>query len=139
MLNIFTYGSLMCRDIMFKVAGCRLGFSQATLTNFLRSKIRDEEYPGIVPQRGSVVTGIIYFDLSAESINRLDIFEGELYRRQKVEVITENNSSVAAMTYVIKPRYEDLLTGEEWSFSEFLAIGKKKFEESYTGFQDVLP
>jgi gamma-glutamylcyclotransferase (GGCT)/AIG2-like uncharacterized protein YtfP len=137
MVNLFTYGSLMCSDIMFKVAGCRVDFSQASLNNFFRSKIRDKEYPGIVPQTGALVPGILYFDLSPEAIKRLDIFEGELYRRQEVEVITENHGSATAMTYVVKPQYRDLLTDEEWSFSYFLAFGKKKFEETYLGFQDL--
>jgi gamma-glutamylcyclotransferase (GGCT)/AIG2-like uncharacterized protein YtfP len=137
MINLFTYGSLMCSDIMFKVAGFRVDFSQANLNNFFRSKIRDEEYPGIVPQMGYQVPGVLYFDLSHETMKRLDIFEGELYRRQEVDVIIENHGSATAMTYVVKPQFRDLLTAEEWSFSYFLAFGKKKFEETYLGFQDL--
>lgn len=137
MINLFTYGSLMCSDIMFKVADCRVDFTQATLSNFFRSKIRNKEYPGIVPQPGAMIPGVLYFDLSIEAINRLDVFEGELYRRENVEVITENHGSTTAMTYVITPQYRNLLTNKEWSFTYFLAVGKKKFEASYLGFQDL--
>jgi hypothetical protein len=48
MLNLFTYGSLMCDDIMNKVAGCHADRHQATLKDYFRAKIRGEEYPGIV-------------------------------------------------------------------------------------------
>jgi gamma-glutamylcyclotransferase (GGCT)/AIG2-like uncharacterized protein YtfP len=139
MINLFTYGSLMCSDIMFKAAGCKMQFSQALLSNFFRSKIRNEEYPGIIPQSGAKVAGVVYFNLPIEAIKRLDVFEGEFYGRQEEVVITENHQSIIAMTYVIKPQYRDLLTGEEWIFTDFLADGKRKFEETYFGFQDISP
>ena len=137
MTNIFTYGSLMCRDIMFRVAGCKTDYTQATLNNFFRSKMHNEEYPGIIAQRDAAVPGVLYFELTAKAINRLDLFEGEMYRRQEVEVIMENHDQATAMTYVIKPQFKHLLTDEEWSFSEFLAVGKEKFEQSYFGFQEL--
>lgn len=136
MINLFTYGSLMCIDIMTKVAGCQADSSPARLNNYFRSNIRDREYPGITPRPGTMVTGVLYLNLSSEAIQRLDVFEGELYQRQFVEVVTEHQGILKAMTYVIKPRYSDLLTDEEWSFDYFLAVGKKKFEETYFGFQD---
>lgn len=136
MINLFTYGSLMCSDIMFRVAGCEAHFSPASLNNHFRSNIRDREYPGITPRPGYIVTGVLYFNLSSEAIQRLDAFEGKLYRREFVEVVAEQHRVIEAMTYVIKPQYRDLLTDEEWSFNYFLAVGKKRFEETYVGFQD---
>ncbi len=127
----------MCSDIMFRVAGCSTDFTPTVLNNFFRSKIQSREYPGIVPQQGATVAGVLYFDLSVEAIQRLDVFEGEMYHRQKVEVITENHGSASAMTYVIKPQYTNLLTDKEWSFSEFLAVGKVQFEETYFGFHEL--
>lgn len=137
MVNIFTYGSLMCRDIMSRVADCRIESDQAILDDFYRSKIQNEEYPGIVPQSGSKVSGVLYLNLSSEALQRLDLFEGELYQRQEVEVRSENNGKVRAMTFVIKPGYGDRLTGEAWSFNHFLAVGKKRFQASYLGFQGI--
>lgn len=136
MINLFTYGSLMCSDIMTRVAGCQAEFSPARLNNYFRSNIRDREYPGITPRPGTMVTGALYLNLSPEAIQRLDVFEGELYQRKIVEVVTEHHKILKAMTYVIKPQYRDLLTDEEWNFNYFLAVGKKRFEETYFGFQD---
>ena len=42
------------------------------------------------------------------------------------------------MTYVIQPQYRELLTDEEWSFTDFLNDGKRKFEETYFGFQETI-
>jgi hypothetical protein len=41
------------------------------------------------------------------------------------------------MAYVIKPRYQHLLTAEEWSFAYFLAVGKSQFEQAYSGFRRI--
>ncbi len=78
--------------------------------------------------------GVIYLDLTAEAIDRLDIFEGKHYNDKMCRLSLKIMALSTAMTYVIKPRYRDLLTGEEWSFSDFLAVGKKKFEKSFLGF-----
>ncbi len=137
MVNLFTYGSLMCSDIMFKVAGCQVESSQAVLHNFFRSKMQGREYPGIVEQPKSQVTGVLYGNLSPEALQRLDAFEGQMYQRREVEVMTKERGITMAMTYVIKPRYRDQLTGEAWDFRYFLAFGKKKFEKTYFGFQQA--
>lgn len=135
MVHLFTYGSLMCSDIMFKVAGCQVELSQAVLNNFFRSKMYGREYPGIVEQPKAQVSGILYRNLSPEALQRLDAFEGEMYQRQEVEVMTKEHGPAMAMTYVIKPRYREQLTDEEWDFDYFLAFGKKTFEKTYFGFQ----
>lgn len=134
MTNLFTYGSLMCSDIMAKVAGCQNDCTQASLHNFFRAKMRNEEYPGIMPQPDTKVLGVLYVNLTAVALHRLDLFEGEMYQRQEVEVVTETNRLTPAMTYVIKPQYRHLLSDKEWDFSEFLSAGKEKFEKSYIGF-----
>lgn len=135
MVNLFTYGSLMCSDIMFKVAGCQVEFSQAVLNNFFRSKMHGREYPGIVEQPKAQVSGVLYRNLSPEALRRLDVFEGNMYQRQEVEIMITDRGLAMAMTYVIKPRYRDQLTDEEWDYDFFLAFGKKKFEKTYFGFQ----
>jgi len=137
MINLFTYGSLMCSDIILQAAGQQTHFTKATLKNFFCSKIRGREYPGIIPQAGTLVSGVLYYNLESEAIRRLDVFEGEMYQRQDVDVITDKGESTKAMTYVIPPQHIDFLTGEEWNFEDFLTIGKEKFKETYFGFQDI--
>ncbi len=137
MTNLFTYGSLMCSDIMYQVAGYRADFVSATLKDFKRSTIYGEEYPGIAAHPGAEVKGVLYLGLPPEAIERLDIFEGEQYSRQEVHVVTEQSPPGKAMTYIIKPAYSGLLTGEPWSYEHFLAVGKVKFLQAYLGFQRI--
>jgi gamma-glutamylcyclotransferase (GGCT)/AIG2-like uncharacterized protein YtfP len=137
MIDLFTYGSLMCADIMHRVAGCRARSTEAVLADFRRRKVSNEEYPGIVPCPGSMVSGVLYFHLADEAIRRLDIFEGELYDRQEVEVVSREYGVIRAMAYVIKPLYHDRLSNEAWSYDDFLAVGKARFEKAYLGFTKI--
>lgn len=137
MINLFTYGSLMCDDIMFAVIGCRLQRANAVLNDYYRSSVRNEEYPGITPQSEAQVDGVLYLDLPEAAIERLDVFEGEFYERQVVQVRTENFDEMNAMAYVIKPHYSHILTYTEWSYIHFLKTGKQKFKMAYLGFHDI--
>ncbi len=136
MYTLFTYGSLMCSDIMSKVAGCQSDSLTATLKDFQRSAIHGEKYPGIFRQANGSVEGVLYLHLPEEAMLRLDQFEGEQYSREEVPVITQQGSC-RAMTYIIKPQYRHLLTGEPWSFEDFLATGKAEFLNHYQGFQKI--
>jgi gamma-glutamylcyclotransferase (GGCT)/AIG2-like uncharacterized protein YtfP len=137
MTNIFTYGSLMSEDIMTLVAGCAAPSEPATLHNFRRVKIRNEEYPAIFPQNGNTVSGVLYYNLSAKALERLDHFEGEYYTRETITVQTASDGPCQAMAYVFKPAYYQLLTDEQWHFAEFLATGKARFMQHYFGFTKI--
>lgn len=126
----------MYGDIMYHVANCRVESVPAVLKNFQRSKIRGEEYPGIVAHPGAEVEGILSRSLSPQAIKRLDTFKESQYSRQEVQLLTETGSCLA-MAYVIKPEYNDLLTDEVWSYAHFLAIGKARFLEACIGFRNI--
>lgn len=136
-MDLFAYGTLMSPEIMEKVAGCRPEARVALLRGFRRSRVRDEQYPGIREEVGDVVPGLLYLDVPATAMQRLDIFEGERYERRQVVVQEEDGTVRAAMTYVFRPAYHELLTGIPWDFDEFLVSGKKKFEDGYFGFSEL--
>src|SRR6185369_5509088 len=46
---LFTYGSLMCADIMAAVVGDQLRCTPAILSGYRRFLVRDEYYPGVIP------------------------------------------------------------------------------------------
>ncbi len=127
----------MCSDIMHHVAGCRADSVPAILKDYKRSKIHGEEYPGIVAHPGDEVAGVLYLDLPPEAMERLDSFEGKQYTRQEVQLVTAHFASAKAMAYVITPENRNLLTGENWSYEHFLAVGKAKFLAAYIGFQKI--
>jgi gamma-glutamylcyclotransferase (GGCT)/AIG2-like uncharacterized protein YtfP len=135
MKHIFTYGSLMFAPVWESiVAGTYLQY-KARLSGFVRRCIDNEDYPAIVPGRiSAVVKGILYLDISAEDMARLDQFEGSIYLRQHVQVSTENNI-FAADAYVLRHEYRHLLSRKTWCPEEFEKTGLAKFLDSYSGFQ----
>ena len=79
--NIFTYGSLMFPNVWEQVVRGRYASVKAALEDHARYAIAGESYPGMVAQTGATVEGILYLDIDAADIARLDTFEGHDYRR----------------------------------------------------------
>ncbi len=134
MSALFAYGTLMCEDIMQAVAGVVPACERAILQGYRRFVVQGEEYPGVLPAEGCLVEGILYYNLSETSWDRLDRFEGEMYGRSRVEVILDDSSRKDAFTYIVKPEYHDRLSNREWSFAGFVEKKKSIFVSSYGGY-----
>lgn len=135
--QLFTYGSLMCEDIMTEVAGTRLSYAPATLHGYCRYLVKDEHYPGVVAEAGGLVNGIVYHGLGAESWQRLDRFEGEMYDRQPVRVCYADGRKAVVHCYLFRPEFSHRLSSTEWDFSAFLQGGKSLFQHQYCGFKAI--
>ena len=132
--HCFTYGSLMCEDIMSAVAGTRAASMQARLDGYRRGPVIGEDYPGMLPAPGAQVEGRLYLDLPDSAWPRLDAFEGDEYQRGEVWVALPDGRRLAAWSYVFKPAYAARLGAGEWDFERFLSTGKARFEARYLGF-----
>lgn len=135
--DLFTYGSLMCGDIMTEVAGAQLRATPAVLPGYRRFLVRGEQYPGVVPDRGGTVAGLVYHGIDEEGWARLDRFEGELYDRRPVTVRYENGSGAMVDCYVFRPEFASRLTEIEWEYTAFLRDGKALFQQQYRGFKAI--
>jgi gamma-glutamylcyclotransferase (GGCT)/AIG2-like uncharacterized protein YtfP len=137
-MNLFAYGTLMDGGIMARVSGMRCRAATAVLCGFLRRTVRGEVYPAIVARPAETVEGVVYFDLSPEAFDRLDRFEGPMYRRTAVDVVLkEGGKKAAAETYVIVPEFEDRLSERGWSFERFRRNGRAEFEKNYSGYEKL--
>jgi gamma-glutamylcyclotransferase (GGCT)/AIG2-like uncharacterized protein YtfP len=132
----FTYGSLMCEDIMSWVAGTTMQGEPATLHGHARHPVRDEDYPGMVPAACGRVEGKLYLGVTEAVLARLDRFEGEMYERRQVKVLARQGVT-PAWTYIFRLAYMDLLMAGDWSFESFLVGGKARFEQRYMGFKSL--
>ncbi|NMF90823.1 gamma-glutamylcyclotransferase family protein [Aromatoleum petrolei] len=131
MQHCFTYGSLMCEDIMSAVTGARSRFVAASLDGYRRQPVRGQAYPGMVPATEACVPGVLYLDLPASAWLRLDRFEGEEYERRQVVVRLQDGRTETAWTYVFRPGYAARLVDGEWEFERFLRTGKARFTAQY--------
>ena len=137
--DFFAYGTLMFEDIMSSVSGCGCKCEPALLHDYRRYRVRNAVYPGIVPESGGVVRGTVYFNLAESAWQRLDLFEGEMYRRQTVEVKFADRRTQRAQTYIVRPEFTSRLSRREWSSDEFLREGKSRFLARYRGFERLKP
>lgn len=137
MSHVFTYGSLMCADIMSAVSGVNTVPESALLGNYRRYAVLSEDYPALIAEAGAQTPGLLYRNISDEALRRLDVFEGDYYQRCERVVALLDGRQVRAQTYVFRTDYRHLVADWSWSFEHFLNVGKAKFESAYLGFQHL--
>ena len=127
--NVFTYGSLMFPVVWDRVVQGHYRSSDATIHGFQRLRIRGEQYPALIinPNAG-LLTGRIYYDVSASDIARLDHFETSDYARVSVAVTVEGKALAADAYLTLKP---DTLEHLEWSPDAFELEGIESFLATY--------
>lgn len=136
-LHCFTYGSLMCEQIMAAVCGMKLMSAPARLEDYSRHPIRDQDYPGMIPARGGEVRGVLYQNVPPLALARLDAFEGAQYERTTVRVKLADGRAIEAETYVFRPEHAALLLPGEWDYPRFLSEGRLRFERQYIGYKQL--
>lgn len=124
--NIFTYGSLMFPEVWTRVVAGDYRSVHARLDGHARFEVRNQTYPGMVPQERSHVAGVLYIDVDEADLERLDHFEGDDYQRVTREVTCEDGVARAAETYVY--RLPDGLQKTSWEPDGF---AMQRFLETY--------
>ena len=119
---IFCYGTLQFPEVMERVTGRRFQGTRAMLDNFARYRIKNAVYPGVIAEHGAATEGILYFDVDAESMHYLDIFEGTPYFRRQLPVRASDGETVMAEVYVVDDQQRQTLTQERWDKQEFARL-----------------
>ena len=117
--HVFTYGTLLFPEVMEAVAGRVFASVPATLAGFARVCVRGAVYPGAREQAGASIAGLLYRDLDAAALARLDRFEGELYERRRVRVARGGGASLDAEAYVVPARLIARLEPCAWDPKRF--------------------
>ncbi len=133
-MDFFAYGSLTFAEVIAAVTGEKHSGTEATLSGFARYRVSGATYPGLIRSVGDSVDGILYADVDSVSFDCLDKFEGKYYKRQSVDVVTEQNSKRSAETYIIRREFEHLLSQEPWDSVHFRQNHLNAFLSSYQGF-----
>ncbi len=116
--HLYAYGTLQVGAIFAQIVGRVIEGRPATLAGYARYCISDRVYPAIVEAPGSEVPGVVYLGLTAEEVQRLDVYEGHLYERREVRVWQENGTLLAE-TYVLRPEHRHRLSSEAWDRERF--------------------
>ncbi len=65
MSNLFTYGSLMFKEVIYALTSKKdYESSKGTLIGYARRHVKNKVYPGIFKQEGSQVEGVIYYGVT---------------------------------------------------------------------------
>jgi len=134
MKNIFVYGSLMFDDVWNRIVQHRYEKHAAVLSGYKRLSVKGEGYPGLVKSFNSSVEGVVYFDVTAQDIKRLDRFEGGYYKKIPVTVTCETGQVVNADVYLFNKRNRRLLNNKQWDPVRFQAHHLRQFITKYSGF-----
>jgi gamma-glutamylcyclotransferase (GGCT)/AIG2-like uncharacterized protein YtfP len=145
-MHLFTYGTLMFPEVWKTVVGKEFPTVPAALPGYQIFRVAGAVFPGIVaiasspvspfpPPPSPPVPGLVYLDLDAATIARLDRFEDDFYVRQTVTVTCEDGCELAADAYLVPENRRDVLTSEIWTAEEFAARGHlAEFVTRYRGF-----
>lgn len=125
--RLFCYGTLQSPLVMKAVTGQAYSGQEATLQDWARYRVRGSEYPGIIREQNSVVTGKVYWGMDQQAIGKLDAFEGDKYERVIVKVTMADGSLEEAYAYAIREDCKKLLSEDPWDFDRFLQNGLEKF------------
>ncbi|MFH2132996.1 MAG: gamma-glutamylcyclotransferase family protein [bacterium] len=124
---LFCYGSLQLPAVMKIVTGREFTGQPAWLKDFAMFRMKQAEYPGIIPRSGDTVGGILYRNLTKQDLRSLDAFEGEQYDRRQVIVSLEGDLRQTAWVYVVREERQNELTDETWTLSQFMANDYEQF------------
>jgi gamma-glutamylcyclotransferase (GGCT)/AIG2-like uncharacterized protein YtfP len=117
-VQLFVYGTLQLPDVLQAVVGERWHGRAAVLEGYARYRVQGKPYPGIIVEPAGSVSGLLYSDVGALAISRLDQYEGELYERRTLAVRV-GGSTLTAVSYVLGDRYRSLLSTEGWELATF--------------------
>lgn len=134
-MHIFTYGSLMFREVWSRVVHGNYRCRPATLPGYRRKAVKGEVYPvalNALPE--DRIDGMVYLDIAADDIDRLDTFEGDYYRRRIEAVSISADTTIKAGVYVLHPDHRSIVAEEEWDADRFRRSSLPCFLSSYLGF-----
>lgn len=99
-----------------------LTITPAILHNHSRRRVRNADYPGVIPQEGHTVRGTYVTGLTDLAIARLDAFEGDQYDMKSVKVTLLEGSRKGeeedAETYIFTQGTQ-YLEEVEWDYEDF--------------------
>lgn len=131
---LFVYGTLQESSIIQAVTGKVFQANTALLRGYRRNRVKDAQYPAIVPDSKSLVQGQFLFDVDDVSLACLDSFEGEYYQRLPVTVELLSGEAFAASAYVLAPAWTHLLSEEPWDLAYFRTHDLERFRTTYRNF-----
>jgi hypothetical protein len=127
-MRFFFYGTLIDPDVRQAVLG-RLApemVEPATLPGWRRFAAKGVTFPIARPDPKAEIEGVLARDLSAAAGRLLDAYEGDGYRRTKVEIVA-GGKTLSAILYVDDGSGTLVPTPVAWSYATWAKRDKRAF------------
>lgn len=115
MSKLFVYGTLLNNEVLNSLLGFMPAKHLALLRGYRCVEVKNQPFPAIYFDSGSVVNGELVEGLEGQHLTLLDEYEGVFYKRKIVEVVLVDGKVEECYTYVFRKRYHRFLTKESWS------------------------
>ena len=119
MEKLFVYGTLQSSELMHRLLGRLPPSCPALLHGYARYAVKNEDFPGLVPETEASTNGLLYENLSDKELARLDQYESEMYDRPCLEVHLASGETCEAHVYVVSPDYRHLLDDSSWDLKSW--------------------
>ena len=134
-MHVFAYDTLMEPAVMTAVTGQRFSSQPAELRGYGRFRVRDAVYPGLVAQPAAATQGVLYREVDADALSRLDTFEAAMYDRRALTVDIDERPtgrrSLSAEVYVVRSSERARLSSEKWDPDQFRRLHLDAYLQGY--------
>jgi gamma-glutamylcyclotransferase (GGCT)/AIG2-like uncharacterized protein YtfP len=111
--HVFAYGTLMFPEVWQAVVGSSYAAVAGAAAGFQIFRVRDAVFPGIIAASAAhTVRGLVYLDVDANAIERLDRFEDSFYQRRSIAISGDDGRRFEAEAYVVPVGLRTVLTDE---------------------------
>lgn len=124
-VNVFVYGPLMLVDVVKAAVGRELTRRGATVNGYMQLRLKDQSQAALIPFPDAVTEGVVYMDVDAESLRRMDAFLGNAFERGYVNVQAGEGEWVEAETHFFRLSRRKELSAKPWDEEEFRKRGMK--------------
>ena len=123
-MNLFFFGTLMDEEVRAIVCGRAVAVRPALLRGWRRPHVAGRHYPMLVQQPGGRIAGMVAENVDADSVRRLQIYEGWEYelRPFRLETVT---GPLAAHVFVCPPGIAS--AAPEWRLERWQLRHKRAF------------
>ena len=126
--HVFAYGTLLFPDVWHRVVRGAYDRVPARIHGFSRRRLRDALFPAVVSAcLTESVRGVLYLEVSADDLERIDRFEGPWYEKKTVACTREDGRIVPARVYVIDPKHRYRIEARTWDPEWFSRHGLPDF------------
>ncbi len=119
--RLFAYGTLQLPERLQALIGRVPPGIPAQLAGFRCGLVARADFPGLVPSADSTTAGLLLAGLTADELQKLDAYEGELYQRVAVHVQTAEGL-FSTWVYQIAPWARSRVTHELWTIEGYRAL-----------------